>query len=236
MGNISLNFCGLGFGTQYEDFCSFHDVYENSWLDQIDHIYYINLEDRMDRRHHMIQMFNEYRFPLNKITRVNAVKHNIPFKGCTKSHLECLYHAKSKQYKSILVFEDDFQPLVDVSSFHEQINESTKEFDVHFLSMTPIRMFSRHGPQKNRVYQALGMSSYIVKEHYYDKLIDIFNEALRNDKPHDLLTQEYQKIDKWYGFIHPIAKQMPGFSDIERRYVDYTYLEVGHYMLKTNEL
>jgi len=67
-------------------------------------------------------------------------------------------------------------------------------------------------------------------------MIAIFDKALSTNKPHDLFTQEYQRIDKWYGFINPIAKQKPGFSDIERRYMDYTYLLVGHYMLKTNEL
>ena len=54
--------------------------------------------------------------------------------------------------------------------------------------------------------------------------------------PHDLVTQRYQKNDLWYGIYPAIARQRPGFSDIEGRNVDYKYLDVDGKMLQMIDL
>jgi len=41
------------------------------------------------------------------------------------------------------------------------------------------------------------------------------------------VTQEYQLRDRWFGFQPALARQSPGFSDLEGRYMDYGELEGG---------
>ena len=84
--------------------------------DNIDFIFYINLEKRTDRREQI-----EMELKKMEITAERFV--GIPFEpgivGCGKSHLEVLKLAKDRKYKNVLILEDDFTFLVDRKNFDD---------------------------------------------------------------------------------------------------------------------
>ena len=206
------------------------------WRDCIHSCRYINLARREDRNRQMLSMFDKYSFPSDKITRINAIEDHPGFTGCTKSHLKSVQNIRVFQGNEFLVImEDDFEPIVNVFEFHKQINEAMQflnfDFDVLFMAMTPIKLEETSVKRLHRVRCALGMAGLIINIKYLPKMIDIYQQSLKQKKPHDLITQLYQPRDKWYGFFPPIARQRPNYSDIEKRFTDYHDLEVQGVLL-----
>jgi GR25 family glycosyltransferase involved in LPS biosynthesis len=77
------------------------------------------LEHRLDR-------FTEINAELSNMRlegeRFNAISHSKGIVGCGYSHLEVLKLAKSRNYKNVLIFEDDFKLIiiVDITTpFHQ---------------------------------------------------------------------------------------------------------------------
>ena len=203
------------------------------WIDLIDLVLFINLDKRKDRRSLIIKEFQELGIPCEKVVRISAVPSG--FTGCTKSHINALSFAMIHDCKRVMICEDDFH--VYSINFNEELNKAMKNqliTSTLMVAMTPIYL----GPiiqdtNLRRVNQASGMCCYIVYKSYFEKLLSIFQEALVVNKPHDMLTQTKQNRDYWYGFFPPIAVQRPGFSDIENKNVDYSYLEVQGQMIQT---
>ncbi len=66
--------------------------------------YIINLEQDIQRKEHILKEFENSPINLNFF---NAIKHNIGWIGCLKSHLELINYAKINNMDMILVIEDD---------------------------------------------------------------------------------------------------------------------------------
>ena len=73
--------------------------------ENISHIFYINLEKRIDRR---IQIEDELTKMGFKFERFNAIENTHNGLGCCYSHLKIIKTAKERGYKNVLIFEDDF--------------------------------------------------------------------------------------------------------------------------------
>ena len=206
-------------------------------MEHIDLFLYINLEKRSDRDKHMKKLLlDDLKIPPKKVVRIDAIYADPPFRGCTKSHLLALMTViKAAHCKFICILEDDFTLTTDVLTFQNRVASAWKmlneDFDVVFLACTPIRL--EHTSEKRffRVKQALAMPGMIVHQRYFEKLKKIYEQALNEKKPHDLITQMYQPKDKWYVFWPPIGCQAPGYSDIEQRVVNYAYLDVQGQMI-----
>jgi len=201
---------------------------------KVDLFLYINLPHRKDRDKSMKEVLvKQLGLPLHKIRRVEAVKGNPGFTGCTQSHLFALQYAIDAQVKNVCILEDDFVLTVSPKVFHARVAEAWhNRFHVIYLAMTPIRLKPLELSGFYRVKQALAMPAMIIDKSYFATLKKIYEQALLEEIPHDLVTQRYQGHDLWYGFYPPIARQKPSFSDIEGRDVDYKYLEVDGQMLK----
>jgi hypothetical protein len=133
-----------------------------------------------------------------------------------------------------MVCEDDFSVLT-LEQFHNSMNSvACHDFGVLMVGMTPIRLTELVGSVVH-VHQALGLGSYVIQSKYYVKMLSIFEEALTLNQPHDMITQRYQTSDQWLGFFPAIARQAPGFSDIENRHTDYGFLEVDAQMLQLQQ-
>lgn len=204
------------------------------WTHYVDLFLFINLENRTDRKKEILRQFQQLGIPTQKVVRIIASLSG--FTGCTRSHINALSFAMIQGCKRTMICEDDFE-VTNLENFHEQMNDAINNNfvqNVLMISMSPIRISPvSHTSEKTQlvqVQQALAMGAYIVKEGYFEKLIQIFQDALKLQKPHDLVTQLHQKNDKWYGFYPPIAHQRPGYSDIEKKDVNYAYLENGQMM------
>lgn len=207
------------------------------WWHNVDQILFINLDDRKDRRTHMETLLAQtLGVPHDRFERVAAVRDTPGWKGCAQSHVKAVELALERRYRYVCILEDDFCPLVSSSEFSASIQKAwavlPADFHVLMLGQTPIRMQRLHQDPLYRVKQALAMPGYIVAQEYLPVLLQAFRQALATERPIDLLTQKLQASDQWYGFFPPIARQLPGFSDIENRDTDYGYLEIQAHMLK----
>ena len=196
----------------------------------IPQIVFINLDKRTDRREQIEKELTEYELPFE---RFNAIHNRFGIVGCTQSHLEVLKLAKTRGYKSVLILEDDFTFLVSRKEFEdemEKICNSGIDYDVCMLAYNlfdsveiPEYFFLR------KVLNAQTASAYIVKEHYYDVLIQLYEHnipLLKSTAEHwnyanDQCWKVLQKKDNWIYTTLRIGKQRDGFSDNAQAYMNY---------------
>jgi GR25 family glycosyltransferase involved in LPS biosynthesis len=209
---------------------------------KLENIFYINLERRLDRRAQIEKELSKMgligiRFPgviyePTQPDRFNNLNIYSPVSiGCQIAHLELLKMAKDKNFDNVIIFEDDFEFIVDKTCFYEQINNFNNlniDFDVLFLSYNviesePLNDLISYG----RSVQTA--SGYIVNSKFYNKLISNLVEGL------DLhietqLTWKYcndqywkslQKTNQWFYFNKKIGQQRGSYSDILGTYLNY---------------
>ena len=203
---------------------------------------YINLENRQDRK---IQFEDELKKQdFYNFKRFNAIKDPVKgYIGCSKSHLECLKIAKQNNYPYVIIFEDDFEFLINKDEFHTLLNNLLQiEYDVfmlgyntiEFLNITsyiPDKSISHSGDLRSiyRIKNTQTASGYIVNRRYYDRLINNFQDGLNLLQTTDVYSnyaidqywKRLQDKDIWLCYKKRIGKQRASYSDIEKRLVDY---------------
>lgn len=195
----------------------------------IDHIFYINLERRTDKRENLEHELHDFGLVGE---RFDAIYHKEGIIGCSKSHLEVLKLAKARGYKNVLILEDDFMFLVSKEQLEKELTtffDSGLTFDVCFLSYYVIQSQELENSIVNRAIDVQTASGYIVNAHYLDKLITLYEETSRlliKTRSHwlyanDMSWKKYQSTDNWYYFKTRIGKQRPGISDNNGTYSDY---------------
>ena len=218
-----------------------------SFIDNIDKCIYINLEKREDRKKQIEEEFKKLQIPDSKIHRIDAVyeKYNGHIGAC-KSHIKSLEYAKNNKFKTVIIFEDDFV-------FTKEQNEIKNKLDLFFKKFKHnwdvVMLTLCHNDIKDidsnvnkpiifikKVIWGTCASAYIIQEHYYDSLLDVFKDALHhmekemkefneenNNEKKKKFTTSYaldqhwgklQKKDKWYTFFPFLGKQNPLGSTI----------------------
>jgi len=165
--------------------------------------------------------------------RFNAISHTQGIVGCGYSHLEVLKIAKSRNYKNILIFEDDFEFLVSKEEFDKELDQffdSKLDYDVCMLGYLLIESCDiKEFPFVTRVLAAQTASAYLVNEKYYDKLIDLYTWAILKleqtgehwNWANDQIWKTLQQKDNWFCFTKRIGKQRDGYSDNTASYTIY---------------
>lgn len=196
----------------------------------IDKVIYINLDNREDRRIIMKRFFQEGQIPSEKILRFSAIRNTPGIVGCAQSHIAVLKLAKANNWNSILILEDDIEWKSFSENYQKLKDIIHNPFDVCILSGYYIHT------EDIRVLKSYTTGAYIIKSHYYDKLIDCFEESLRNLlKPSKLSFQNLNRSkkimndhanhfdvywnklqikDNWIGIIPSMATQIESYSDI----------------------
>lgn len=200
----------------------------------LENVFYINLEHRHDRRVHVEKELNELNWKYTRFNALNIPK--FPALGCTLSHLKLLEIAKEQNLEYIVIVEDDicFNDKTIFLNNLKELLDSKKHFDVCLISgniYPPFKPFyDKIALQVSRSYTTSG---YIVKNHYYDKLINniktganllINNKDKINMYAIDVFWIQLQKVDTWVIIIPLTVTQIESYSDIERRKVNYDYL------------
>ena len=73
----------------------------------VEHILYINLEYRIDRKEQIIKTLSEH-FPEEIIYRIPGILNtNCPAIGIAQAHINALEHAITNDWKHVLIMEDD---------------------------------------------------------------------------------------------------------------------------------
>lgn len=196
----------------------------------IDKIIYINLDERSDRRECMESDIEKMGLT-EKLERFPAIY--LPGKGgyaCGLSHLEVLKLARDRQYKNVLILEDDFMFLVDKATLETRLTGLFQtDFEVCMLAYSMDRSETTEWPFLTRVIDSHNAAGYLVRDCMYDKLIHLYEWALplldatgqhwiySNDR----IWTRLQVESRWYCFTERIGRQRPSISSISGKFADY---------------
>ena len=203
-------------------------------IQDIEHLYYINLDYRTDRKAHVEEELKKIGIPSESIQRFSAIKpaNGNGAIGCTMSHLRCLQQAKEAGWDHLCIVEDDIQ-FLDPPLFVKQMNqflENHPVWDVVLLGGNNVPPYQKIDTTCVKVGSCQTTTGYIVKNHYFDTLIQNIKEGLgnllRNPDKHilyaiDKYWFQLQKMDHWYLIIPLTVTQRADYSDIEKRPTNY---------------
>jgi GR25 family glycosyltransferase involved in LPS biosynthesis len=220
------------------------DDSERDPLDFLKYGFYINLKERIDRMENLLLNFKSLDIPTLQMTRVDAKKHKYGAIGCYLSHIHCLEKAKENNYDHILICEDDIQ-FTNVSVLKIQLRKIIKNvenWDIIMLASNIIRVEKIGGLKYcARVITGMCATGYIVKSHYYDKLLQNFydgvtklinNPSMTNRYAVDVYWNSLQRRDMWIIPLPLTVSQLSNYSNIENRYVNYDTLMLKQIYLK----
>ena len=203
--------------------------------DNIDIVYYINLNYRIDRKESFLNEMRKINFPEEKISRFSAVKNDRGEIGCSRSHIEVLKQFINSNHNNCIIFEDDFIFKVSpekVKSSFTQLFDNNVDYDVVMLSGNTINNTSTNLDFLLKVNNCQTASGYMISKKFAQTLLDNFISGEQLLSSHDrsyypiYAIDQYWKIlqpnSKWYIFNPSIGKQKGSYSDIERGYVNYS--------------
>lgn len=197
-------------------------------MDRISKIVYINLERRQDRRQEIEQELAQHGLSGE---RFNAIAKDPGIIGCNMSHIQVLRDAEAAGLENLLVFEDDFQFLVDKPTFQKQIEDFFAldiTWDIVLLSYNLIQ-----GEQYNeiigRARNAQTTSGYLINKKCFKPLADCIEaatEKLISTGEHwnyalDQAWKVLQRTGDVFYFTTRIGKQRPSFSDNSKEFMDF---------------
>ena len=190
-------------------------------MDLLGGVVYINLDRRTDRREQMEEVLDVLGLSGERFaafaTRPGCI-------GCGFSHLAVLKMAREKGWRNVLIFEDDFEPLVPTEEFWSTVRAGLAElgddWDVLMLSYH-LEAKEEAGEHLWKVVSGQTASGYVVNARYYDTLIELLDwaaPALQKTGRHweyanDQVWKRLQPAGRWFAFKTRLGRQRAGLSD-----------------------
>jgi len=200
-------------------------------ISDIKHCFYINLESRTDRKHHVEKELEKIGI-LDISISFNAIKLKNGAIGCSMSHLKCIETAKKNKWPHVLILEDDIS-FLNPELFVKQLNSFLNNhilWDVVLIAGNNMPPYINVDNSCVKVTRCQTTTGYLVKSHYFDTLIQNFKEGLnlllKEPSQHvnyaiDKYWFQLQKRDIWYLVIPLTVVQREDYSDIEKRKTNY---------------
>lgn len=196
----------------------------------IDIIYYINLDNREDRRKHIEKTLENCELS-NISNRISAVKRDIGVIGCVESHILALEKFIKSGKNFAMIVEDDLL-IKDTDNFKKELYkvfEKNLDFDLIQISGNHLKLEECEYDFLRKVIDSQTTSGYIITKEFAPKLLENFQESLnlikKEGKKHnnclDIYWKKLQPENKWFAFFPPLGFQMSSYSDIEKRNVNY---------------
>lgn len=214
---------------------SLHSLRE---MEHIEKIYYINLDHRLDRRDQFLNEMARFGISPEKIERVSGI-YNKEFGilGCGLSHKKAIETFLASNYKTCMIFEDDFTFTLDInyakfllrSFFEEKI-----PFDLVMLAGNIFKTEPCSHPYVERVLDGQTASGFILTREFAPYLLQCLTESTQlledwnkkhNEKKHeycnDIYWKKLQPVSRWYIFKPKWGIQRESYSDNEYRVTNY---------------
>lgn len=202
-------------------------------MDDIIHVFYINLEHRTDRKRHVEDQL--LKIGLDGVAvRFPAILNEYGAIGCTMSHLECLTMAAKNNWSHVMILEDDIL-FTDPELFKLQLNRFLKTglpWDTVMLGGNIINPYVKMNQSCIKIVGGCQTTTaYIVNGPYIKKLIDNITIGLESLNQHpsnktsfaiDRHWIQLQQVDQWFVIIPLTVTQLDGYSDIEQKNISYT--------------
>jgi glycosyl transferase family 25 len=202
-------------------------------------VIYINLDSRPDRNEHILKELKK--IEVTEPERFKAIKLDNGALGCSMSHLKCVEQAKQKDYDYLFICEDDVE-FLDPELFLTQLQkflDSNIDWDVVLIAGNNMLPYMQVNDICIKIYNCQTTTGYIVRKHYYDKLIKNYKEGIQNllknpdnnDYKIDKHWFKLQRIDNWYLVIPLSVVQREDYSDIEKKTTNFK-----NYLLNYNKV
>ncbi len=204
-------------------------------FDMFDHILYINLDKRTDRRWQIENEFIKMGVTKDRMTRISGVIDKFGALGCSKAHQQALeYFETNTQWSNVLIVEDDAvfcQSRDYTNSILAQFCSLHVKWDVLQLFANVQKFEETQFEFLVRLTESQTTAGYAINRHYLPTLKSNIREGIEKLQNFDVSNGDFcidqywkslQKTDNWFTF-HPIlGHQRDGFSDIEQRTTNYT--------------
>ena len=139
------------------------------------------------------------------------------YKGYLQSHIQAIKLAKERNYKNVLILEDNFQLVVSKEEVEKQLTDffdAGIEYSVCMISYDMQSSKPTEYPFLTKIIESNGSSGYILHQNYYDELINLFEWSitkLYETGDHwnfavDNCWKFLQPNGKWYCFTEPLGK------------------------------
>ena len=210
-------------------------------LDNIDVVYYINLDHRTDRKDLFLEEMQKMNIPSHKIIRIPGVyKPGKGDWGCSLSHLHAIKSFHESNYQNCIIFEDDFVFTQDPSFVHNAIQsvfDKNSNYDVCMLSCSSGKTEPTTNPLLLKLYEGQTTSGYMVSKPFSKTLLQNYQEgtqlieqsylrgkgdSIQRDFCIDQYWKRLQPVSNWFVFEPKLGKQRDSFSDIQGGFVKMT--------------
>jgi hypothetical protein len=199
----------------------------------LDSIYYINLDNRTDKRYHIetsVLPYFDGTLLESRIERFSAIRNPNGALGCSFSHLEIARKAKLTGARYYLVFEDDFEFIICKEEFHKWLSGLFSlpqlDFKVVMLAYNALQ----NEPYSEILYKthnAQTTAGFIVNCDYLDELLACWeygiSKFLETGEHWNWACDQCWKVlqkEKWFIASKRIGKQKSSISDIGQKWVD----------------
>jgi len=205
--------------------------------DYFEKIVCINLDKRQDRWDKVIDECSKHSIKIERFSAIDGdfLSSRSYLKqgelGCALSHLKIIEKAKNENLKNILILEDDVEFDADVNKKFFDYIVNLPEWDFLYLganhALNNKCMSASESPVKvsENIYklkEAYSMHCYAVQCSFFDKVLNFQNNL---HAPIDVLYSQLHKQSRSYVIYPSLAWQAEGFSDIQKKYVDYDFLK-----------
>ncbi len=199
-------------------------------MELINKIVYINLDTRDDRRKQMEHELERVVGSLALVQRFSATSYKgCPNTGCLLSHATVLEQAYDEGCNNVLILEDDFKFIDDVSKVHSSIKalfESKIQWDV--VMLTTCAAVQEPNANNNALITKIVSSgngaAYLVNRSMMLELSMLFKANLENlyqtkrhwEYQNDVLWKQLMPHSNWYMFNDYLGYQREGYSDLSQ--------------------
>jgi GR25 family glycosyltransferase involved in LPS biosynthesis len=224
-------------------------------FDKFDKIFYINLDNREDRKNNIEYQLNKLkvkaeRIPGIIITSEQALEYNnnkeldehsiklAPARiGCSLSHIEAIKKAKEEKADNVLIFEDDAFILEENL---QAVKEALKEleylprWDMLFLGANVLSPIYQISPHIGKLTGAYCAHAYAINSHFYDHLLEFNFKHFRVIDEY-IFNEMRNPKHNIYTILPISAIQYSSFSTIEGKEVCYKDVLIDSYKNNLNK-
>ena len=210
-------------------------------MNLIDHIYYINLDNRPDRNESVLKNtiapLNVDKDIITRISAVDRTQEKTKSKraaGCSRSHMNIWKLAIQNNQKFIMIIEDDFiwtrsidiikQGIDELFDYDRNFNICCIGYNHRVAKLTKISKLLHEGKNIQTT------SCYIINTKFAEKLLPVIEINTRSLEKNDRCINhaidvawkpfQYKSDSRWY-VLKRCGKQYTNYSDIEQRNVNY---------------
>lgn len=193
-------------------------------------IFYINLSIRKDRNLCMIQELSKYKIKADRfcgIVKKNTGRHKINRGqlGCLLSHKKIIQIAADNDYEYVLILEDDvIFKQYEINNIYNYWSLLPSDWDMFYLSGNNFMGLNKINEYIYKTNGTLSTCAYAIRKRCYRQILSILTSKIY-DKPIDSYYAELHRNTNAYVCVPSVAYQKPDFSDIENKFVDYSFLK-----------